>query len=72
MGGQPVEEHLANVRLFLHILHILHILLVGPLRFVVQDLIRIVVGSDLPRAFRTAELVVSSTLPMLAVDNRSG
>ncbi len=27
---------------------------------------------DLPRAFRTAELVDSSTLPMLAVDNHNG
>ncbi|TFD29191.1 hypothetical protein E3T27_00205 [Cryobacterium lyxosi] len=27
---------------------------------------------ELPRAFRTAELEDSSTLPMLAADNRSG
>ncbi|MDH6236415.1 hypothetical protein H4V99_001160 [Cryobacterium sp. CG_9.6] len=29
-------------------------------------------GLELPRAFRTAELVDSSTLPMLAADNHSG
>lgn len=29
-------------------------------------------ASELPRAFRTAELVDSSTLPLLAVDNHSG
>jgi hypothetical protein len=28
--------------------------------------------AELPRGFRTAELVDSSTLPRLAVDNRSG
>ena len=38
----------------------------------IPDMIMISERPDLPRAFRTAELVVSSTLPMLAVDNHNG